>query len=546
MKRIRLRSALLTGVFVALLAAGWWWFAPTRVGGSTTYVVTHGISMEPNFHTGDLALVRPAGQYKVGDIVAYHSSLLHLVVLHRIVAIHKGRYTFKGDNNNFLDPVKPTRAELIGKLWVHAPGAGWALVALHNSILDVVVCGLLGVFLVFGFGEKRRRGRGQRRTAKAPGHVGPTIMKPQRETDPPQPVNFGALLTASAIAVAVFLVLALVAFTRPAHKPASLTTRYTQSVSFGYSARVPAGPVYPTGRIGTDDPIFLTMVHQLNVHIGYRFDSVASSSIAGTEKILLRLAGPGGWSRSLVLTPSTRFADGKTSTDVTLDLDQLRQLITRITRLTGNGAFADLSVTVQPVLKVSGTLDGKPVSASYEPGLNFQFQGPELQPSAPATSSTSAAPSAGALNYTPKQTGSIATPTTTPTTITVLGVSPEISLLRWIAIIGLVLSIAATVYFYLRKRSEPFEESFQIQSQYGHLIVPIVAGEDLGWPPVDVPGIKSLVRLAESGQRLILHTRSDDVDTYLVNDEGTVYRYQVKPSKVIWGEWTEKPVQAAA
>ena len=61
-----------------------------------------------------------------------------------------------------------------------------------------------------------------------------------------------------------------------------------------------------------------------------------------------------------------------------------------------------------------------------------------------------------------------------------------------------------------------------------------------------MPSIKSLVRLAESGQRLILHTRSDNVDTYLVNDEGTVYRYQVKPSKVIWGEWSETPVQAAA
>ena len=74
------------------------------------------------------------------------------------------------------------------------------------------------------------------------------------------------------------------------------------------------------------------------------------------------------------------------------------------------------------------------------------------------------------------------------------------------------------------------------------MIVPIVAGEDLGWPPVDVPSIKSLVRLAESGQRLILHTRSGNVDTYLVNDEGTVYRCQeLKPSKVVWGEWSGRP-----
>ena len=123
-----------------------------------------------------------------------------------------------------------------------------------------------------------------------------------------------------------------------------------------------------------------------------------------------------------------------------------------------------------------------------------------------------------------------------------LGVSPTISLLRWLALIGLLVSVPLAVYAFLRKRGEPFEESVQIQAQYGHLIVPIVAGEDLGWPPVDVPNIKALVRLAESGQRLILHNRSGDVDTYMVNDEGTVYRYQVKASKIVWGEWTDDPV----
>ena len=60
-----------------------------------------------------------------------------------------------------------------------------------------------------------------------------------------------------------------------------------------------------------------------------------------------------------------------------------------------------------------------------------------------------------------------------------------------------------------------------------------------------MPNIKALVRLAESGQRLILHNRSGDVDTYMVNDEGTVYRYQVRASKVVWGEWTDAPVPVA-
>ncbi len=49
-------------------------------------MVTSGVSMEPRFHTGDLAIVRPVSNYRVGEIVAYWSTVLHTVVLHRIIA----------------------------------------------------------------------------------------------------------------------------------------------------------------------------------------------------------------------------------------------------------------------------------------------------------------------------------------------------------------------------------------------------------------------------------------------------------------------------
>ena len=52
------------------------------------------------------------------------------------------------------------------------------------------------------------------------------------------------------------------------------------------------------------------------------------------------------------------------------------------------------------------------------------------------------------------------------------------------------------------------------------------------------------MRLAESAGQLILHHQADAVDTYLVNDNGTVYRYQIKLPLVTWGEWTETNVAA--
>ena len=552
MKRIRSRVAVANGIFLVVVGLAWFYLAPARIGGFTTYVVTHGVSMEPRFHTGDLGLVRPIDQYKVGDIVAYQSSTLHTVVLHRIVAIHDGRYTFKGDNNHFLDPDHPTRSQLVGTLWLHLPGAGVVLKGLHAPVVDAVIFGLLGLFLLSGFGEterRRRRRRGQDASG-SPSHGRPLMSTP-RDKDTPRIVDFGTLLVASAVVAAVFLALATFAFTRPAHRIVRRTTPYTQQVSFGYSAHVPAGPVYPDGRIETNDPVFLSLVRNLDVRIAYRFSSRGPSTVSGAEEVFLNLGGPSGWTRRFVLTPRTGFAGGATSTHVTIDLRRAQSLMAQIAKLTATPGFGSFSLTVQPVVHVTGTVAGRPIDARYAPTLGFQLQSGQLLPavgSAPTAGTPGAAPSSGAINYTPRQAGSVATPATAPASITVLGVSAQVSLLRWIAILGLLGSIAATVYFYLRKRSEPFEETYRIMSQYGHMIVPIVGGEDLGWPPVDVPSIKSLVKLAEAGQRLILHNRSNDVDTYMVNEEGTVYRYQVKASNVVWGEWSEAetPVKAAA
>ncbi|MBV9369005.1 MAG: S24 family peptidase, partial [Frankiales bacterium] len=53
---------------IAAVALIW----PMCWGGQLGYVTTRGISMEPKFHTGDLAVVHPQRDYRVGEITAYH------------------------------------------------------------------------------------------------------------------------------------------------------------------------------------------------------------------------------------------------------------------------------------------------------------------------------------------------------------------------------------------------------------------------------------------------------------------------------------------
>ena len=106
------RAASISAV-VALVLAAVWLFWPLALGGSTTYVSTHGVSMEPRFHTGDLAILRPADCYDVGDVVAYRSAALDTVVMHRIVAVDGDRLRDPGRQQRLAGrgpPVRRTRS----------------------------------------------------------------------------------------------------------------------------------------------------------------------------------------------------------------------------------------------------------------------------------------------------------------------------------------------------------------------------------------------------------------------------------------------------
>ena len=148
MKGGRERHAVLVFILGAL-ALSLFLLAPAQLGGSTTYTTTVGDSMEPIFHKGDLALLRPASTYAVGDVVLYESPVLHRPVLHRILVIQNGHYFFKGDHNDFVDPGYATRSELLGKLWVHIPKAGTALSFIGKPQHSAALAGLAVLFLAF-------------------------------------------------------------------------------------------------------------------------------------------------------------------------------------------------------------------------------------------------------------------------------------------------------------------------------------------------------------------------------------------------------------
>lgn len=147
---------------VAMVIGLWAVFSPTKLGGSTTYSVTSGVSMEPLLHAHDLALVRTQPSYHVGEIVLYNSAVIKKPVLHRIILIQGGKYFFKGDNNGFVDPGYATRGELIGTLWFSIPAVGAALAWFGQPVHAALLAGLATMIVVLAGVTTTRGKRGRR------------------------------------------------------------------------------------------------------------------------------------------------------------------------------------------------------------------------------------------------------------------------------------------------------------------------------------------------------------------------------------------------
>lgn len=140
------RGAHVVAWVVLAVAAFMLW--PERWGGTMTYVITSGTSMQPAFEQGDLAILRTSSDYSVGDVAAYDSAELKRIVMHRITTEADAGYTFQGDNNDFLDPETVTDEQMLGKLALRVPGVqkwlSWAFRPLNLALAAGALLLLLG------------------------------------------------------------------------------------------------------------------------------------------------------------------------------------------------------------------------------------------------------------------------------------------------------------------------------------------------------------------------------------------------------------------
>ncbi len=513
-----------------VLGCLWFYFAPVGLGGSTTYVVTSGISMEPRFHTGDLALVRSQSSYRVGEIVAYHNKMLGTVVLHRIVGRAGNRYLFKGDNNNFIDFEHPTASQLIGALWLHIPGAGASLKSIRSPAL-VGILVAVGMLFFTGavFTRRRRRRRRENRAAGNAEH--PPRRLPQHAGEP-----VVSIIAVGLIALLPFVALALLAFTRPTTARRPFAVPYKQSGMLSYSADASPGPAYPNGRAVTGDPLFTHLVNAVNLRLGYLFQSPTKHAITGKASLSATVVATSGWQTTLQLGPTTYFRGDRALVTGTLELKSLLELVDRVQSATAvsSGTY---TITLVPHVHASGSLDGMPLSTTFSPKIQFSLNQFELQPVVSGGGSVAGEQPLGgqslggqspASPFAPSTSGSVIARRYQPLFISLKLARLSVATARRIALgaIVILLYVLLATLAYVRPRLR--DESTTIRARYGRLIIPVARVWQLpGVAVIDVADMEALVRIAEHYDRSILYEESNEGEAFWVTDESGQFRYAV-------------------
>ena len=454
--RFSLARAIVLSVAIVALGWAWWLFAPSQLGGDATYVMTRGISMEPLFHTGDLAIVKPAPSYHVGEIVAYHAPIVG-VTLHRIIADHNGHFTMKGDNNDFTDPFHPTARQVVGRLWLHIPKLGVIIPFVHQPIVVAIVVGLLAM-LLFGLGASPRVRRARRRRRPNREHAGPPSPKgaiggggedPNRtgsdrrkegtqvRTSSNQPTGPGSasgpgrkvptatvlgpvgqsVATIAAVVALVSLGVGAMAFLTPTRYATVRPVPYTEQGTFSYQA--PAyGSVYASGSVHTGEPVFLRLSSLVYMSFTDQLVTKAPAILQGTESMNAVVSRSDGWHTTIPLVAKRPVSGTSVSMTGLLSIPSVEAAINSFlaatqpistatpgqpapapaTFATSGGSY---NVVVTANVSLAGTLGKVAFSRTFDPQLAFQLSPSELQMasagsgSSAGTAASGSGPSAG-------------------------------------------------------------------------------------------------------------------------------------------------------
>ena len=311
----------------------------------------------------------------------------------------------------------------------------------------------------------------------------------------PRHLQIGFSVTAAVALLA--LIMAAFAWTAPTQILTSSTTQSGRAMTFSYSADVPQSPAYDGTTVHSPDPVFRKLTNTVDVQLAYVGDP-------GSMTVNAELSTPGGWHSTVPLSGPTDITGEAYAGSVTLDLNALDARAQAAADTTG---LPGSPLTVAVVAKIQTD------TGLFAPKMTLNV-----------------APLAMTISGDPKVTDSTSTPASTLIANTV-GVGPFHLGVITARIVSLVLLlgslIAAVLLLRIARRTPPVDEVTRITQRYGPLLATV---EPIATPPnvpvIEVTEFATLAKLAERCGQLVMHWSRSDVETFVILDEGTTYRFR--------------------
>ncbi len=342
----------------------------------------------------------------------------------------------------------------------------------------------------------------------------------------------------SIIAICVCALFALVflgiGYSHPTNRSAPLAGAYHQQGTFSYSAPVVAPtPVYPTGVASTGQPIYPSLVDTVAMKFHYTFSSRLPHRVHGTiEFRALLLSQADTWQNVSTIHPTATFAGDRTSVTSQLALSDLYGLVASVAKQ-ADVASTTYSADLQPVVHISGEVDGKPIDEVFQPVLPFTVTQNVITLAVTAAvappGATYSVPSAAAeqeSTLNPAQVGSIPHPVANVVSVAKFQVRVAVARVLGISFAVLALLLVG-LDEYFRRRSTRRSDEELLAAKMHLLVVPVDSlGEPRQRATIDVARFSYLARLAEYLERPILYQLVGTQRTYAVDDEVRQYRYR--------------------
>jgi hypothetical protein len=326
-------------------------------------------------------------------------------------------------------------------------------------------------------------------------------------------------------------------FLLPQHRVVPMNNAYEQSGTFSYvgAAKRPT-PVYPSGLVATGQPIYPGLVGSVVVSFKYRFTSALPHEIRGTIELrALLLSQSDTWQRLSTIGATVAFTGDDVTISSDVPLNGLFQLINQVSSQAGI-AEATYSADVEPVVHITGNVNGKLITQSFAPVLPFTVTTTEISldtSTAPVTPGATYVPPSVetemmATIY-PEQAGSIPHIVANEISVAKYEISvPELRVLG--AVLGVLGIISAGAHDILRRRMTRCSDEDSIAKRLHSIIVPVVSLAQPTEPaPIEVSDFAHLAGLAQFLERPILYEMNSPNRTYAVDDDHRRYVFRKMP-----------------